>query len=211
MTLTATDFVAQALQDPANAALLERLPALGLPQGFLTAGSLFQATWNRVSGKPPGWGVKDYDVFYFDDSDLSWDAEDAVIRRVHDAVADLGVTVEVKNQARVHLWYEARFKSHYPRLRSARDGIDRYLIACTRVGIALADRTLYAPDGLDDLAAGVLRMNPLLPMRELFLKKAGDYQARWPWLQVVQPETTRADEAATPADEAPTCASSSPR
>ncbi|MEZ2296089.1 nucleotidyltransferase family protein [Variovorax sp. RCC_210] len=211
MTLTATDFVAQALQDPANAALLERLPALGLPQGFLTAGSLFQATWNRVSGKPPGWGVKDYDVFYFDDSDLSWDAEDAVIRRVHDAVADLGVTVEVKNQARVHLWYEARFKSHYPRLRSARDGIDRYLIACTRVGIALADQTLHAPDGLDDLAAGVLRMNPLLPMRELFLKKAGDYQARWPWLQVVQPETTRADEAATPADEAPTCASSSPR
>ena len=211
MTLTATDFVAQALQDPANAALLERLPALGLPQGFLTAGSLFQATWNRVSGKPPGWGVKDYDVFYFDDTDLSWDAEDAVIRRVQAAVADLGVTVEVKNQARVHLWYEARFKSPYPRLRSARDGIDRYLIACTRVGIALADRALYAPDGLDDLAAGVLRMNPLLPMRELFLKKAGDYQARWPWLQVVQPEATCADAAATCADEAPTCASSSPR
>lgn len=203
MTLTPTDFVAQALQDPANAALLERLPALDLPQGFLTAGSLFQATWNRLSDKPPGWGVKDYDVFYFDDSDLSWDAEDAVIRRVHEAVADLGVNVEVKNQARVHLWYEARFKSPYPQLRSARDGIDRYLIACTRVGIALADRTLYAPDGLDDLAAGILRMNPLLPMRELFLKKAGDYQARWPWLQVVQPAVPRADEAAT-------CASSSP-
>jgi hypothetical protein len=203
MTLTPTDFIARALLDPVNAALLERLPALGLPQGFLTAGSLFQASWNRVSGKPPGWGVKDYDVFYFDDTDLSWDAEDAVIRRVQQAVADLGATVEVKNQARVHLWYEARFKSPYPQLRSARDGIDRYLIACTRVGIALADRTLYAPDGLDDLAAGILRMNPLLPMRELFLKKAGDYQARWPWLQVVLPEATRAGEAAT-------CASSSP-
>jgi hypothetical protein len=61
--------------------------------------------------------VKDYDVFYFDDSDLSWDAEDAVIRRVQEAVADLGVTVEVKNQARVHLWYEQRFKATYPRLR----------------------------------------------------------------------------------------------
>lgn len=187
MTPTATDFIAQAMQDPVNAALLARLPAFGLPQGFLTAGSLFQATWNALSKQPPGWGVKDYDVFYFDDSDLSWDAEDAVIRRVHEAVADLGVTVEVKNQARVHLWYEARFKSHYPRLRSARDGIDRYLIACTRVGIDLAERMLYAPDGLDDLAAGVLRMNPLLPMPALFLRKARDYQARWPWLQVVQP------------------------
>jgi hypothetical protein len=192
MTLTATDFIAQAMHDPVNAALLSRLPGLGLPQGFLTAGCLFQAAWNRRSANPPGWGVKDYDVFYFDDSDLSWDAEDAVIRRVQEAVADLGATVEVKNQARVHLWYEARFKSPCPRLRSARHGIDRYPIACTRVGIDLADGTLYAPDGLDDLAAGVLRMNPLLPMREIFLRKAGEYQARWPWLQVIAPQATRA-------------------
>ncbi|SCX43440.1 nucleotidyltransferase family protein [Variovorax sp. EL159] len=187
MPLTPTGLIEQAMQDPVNAALLSRLPKLGLRQGFLTAGCLFQATWNCLSGKPPGWGVKDYDVFYFDDADLSWDAEDLVIQRVQKAVADLGVSVEVKNQARVHLWYEQRFQSPYPRLGSARDGIDRYLIACTRVGIDLADKTLYAPDGLDDLAAGILRMNPLLPMRELFLKKAGDYQARWPWLQIVQP------------------------
>ena len=96
------------MQDPVNAALATRLPGLGLEQGFLTAGCLFQAVWNRSAGRPPGWGVKDYDVFYFDDSDLSWEAEDAVIRRVHEAVADLGATVEVKNQARVHLWYAQR-------------------------------------------------------------------------------------------------------
>ncbi len=49
-----------------------------------------------------------------------------------------------------------RFKSPYPGSGPARDGIDRYLIACTRVGIDLADGALYAPDGLDDLAAGIL-------------------------------------------------------
>ncbi|WP_285409741.1 nucleotidyltransferase family protein [Variovorax sp. efr-133-TYG-130] len=184
MALTPDDLIAQAMRDPVNAALAKRLPRLGLKQGFLTAGCLFQATWNHTAGRPPGWGVKDYDVFYFDDSDLSWEAEDAVIRRVHEAVADLGATVEVKNQARVHLWYEQRFKAPYPRLRSARDGIDRYLIACTRVGIDLADGSLYAPDGLDDLAAGILRMNPLLPMPEMFNAKARDYQSRWPWLRI---------------------------
>jgi len=104
--------IAEAMRDPVNAALMARLPALALPQGFLTAGCLFQAAWNHTAGRPPGWGVKDYDVFYFDDSDLSWEAEDAVIRRVNEAVADLGATVEVKNQARVHLWYEQRFKAH---------------------------------------------------------------------------------------------------
>jgi hypothetical protein len=192
MTLTSSDFVAQALQDPANAALLERLPALGLPQGFLTAGSLFQATWNRVSGKPPGWGVKDYDVFYFDDSDLSWEAEDAAIRRVQAATADLGVTVEVKNQARVHRWYAARFGAAYPALRSARDGIDRYLVACTCVGIDVADGALYVPDSLQDLADGILRINPRHALPDLFRAKAASYQARWPWLQVIAPDAAPA-------------------
>lgn len=185
MTLTPDDLIAQAMQDPVNAALATRLPGLGLEQGFLTAGCLFQAAWNHTSGRPPGWGVKDYDVFYFDDRDLSWEAEDAVIRRVQEAVADLGATVEVKNQARVHLWYEQRFNAPYPRLKSARDGIDRYLIACTRVGLDLADGSLYAPDGLGDLAAGILRMNPMLPMPQMFDVKARDYQARWPWLRIV--------------------------
>lgn len=176
--------MANAMRNPVNVALAERLRGLRLNDCFLAAGCLFQATWNRRTDQPAGWGVKDYDVFYFDDTDLSWEAEDAVIARVQQRVADLGVQVEVKNQARVHLWYRQRFGADYPHLRSARDGIDRYLIACTCVGMDVADGTLYAPHGLDDLAQGVLRMNPLLPQPQLFLRKALDYQRRWPWLTI---------------------------
>ena len=170
--------------DPINAALLDILPRLHLPQCHLTAGCLFQAVWNRVSGHPPGWAVKDYDVFYFDAADPSWEAEDAVIRQVKQATAALGATVEVKNQARVHLWYPARFGAPYPELRSSRDGIDRYLIACTCVGVDVATRAVHAPDGFADLEAGVLRMNPLATQTDLFRAKAASYQARWPWLQI---------------------------
>jgi hypothetical protein len=183
-TPSADDFIACAREDPVNAALLDRLPVLGLPQGHLTAGCLFQAWWNWRSGRPPGEGIKDYDVFYFDDRDLSWEAEDAVIRRVREATADLAVEVEVKNQARVHLWYPARFGQSYPRLRSARDGIDRYLVACTCIGIALDDGALHAPDGLDDMHRGILRPNPLMPATELFMAKAASYRARWSWLTI---------------------------
>ncbi|MES2534106.1 MAG: nucleotidyltransferase family protein [Pseudomonadota bacterium] len=177
--------MADAMRNPVNAALLIRLADLRLNDCFLTAGCLFQATWNIRSGQQPDWGVKDYDVFYFDDSDLSWEAEDAVIRRVRAATQDLGVGVEVKNQARVHLWYRQRFGADYPQLRSARDGIDRYLVACTCVGIEVATGALYAPDGLDELTAGILRMNPRHALPELFRQKALHYQARWPWLRVV--------------------------
>ena len=46
-------FVSEALQNPHNAALLERLPFLGLPDAWLVAGSLFQTVWNLRSGLAP--------------------------------------------------------------------------------------------------------------------------------------------------------------
>jgi hypothetical protein len=184
--MTEDEFLDVARSNPINAALLERLPALGLPDGHLVAGCLFQAVWNRVSGQAPAWGVKDYDVFYFDDADLSWDAEDDVIRRVADMTRDLPGTIEVRNQARVHLWYSDHFGEDYPALRCARDGIDRYLVSCTCVGIAVSTGKLYAPDGLDDLTAGKLRMNPFNAIPRLFRQKAESYRARWPWLSIVE-------------------------
>lgn len=183
--LTPASFIAQALSNPVNAELLQRLDSLRLPQCHLTAGCLFQAVWNRQTGRAPDWGVKDYDVFYFDAADLSWEAEDRVIRAVQALTADLGVAVEVKNQARVHLWYRDRFQADYPQLTRTTDGIDRYLIACTCVGIDARSRALYAPNGLDELQRGILRMNPRFAQPAMFRDKARSYQERWPWLSIV--------------------------
>ena len=185
--MTEAEFTAAALANTANVALLDRLPALGLPQCHLVAGCLFQTVWNLRSGRAPDWGIRDYDVFYFDDRDLSWEAEDAVIRQVGALAADLGILVEPRNQARVHLWYGERFGAGYPQLKSARDGIDRYLVECTCVGIEVASGAVYAPYGLDEMAAGVLRMNPANARPELFRAKAQSYRARWEWLNIVAP------------------------
>lgn len=46
----------------------------------------------------------------------------------------------------------------------------------------MANGELYAPDGLADLAAGVLRVNLLYPDSKQFASKALSYQKRWPWL-----------------------------
>lgn len=183
--MTPAEFYAAALMNPWNEQLLDRLAALKLPECHLTAGCLFQTIWNGRSGLTPSWGIKDYDVFYFDDRDLSWEAEDRVIRRVADVSADLPIKIEVKNQARVHLWYGERFGGAYPQLLSARGGIDRYLISCTCVGIEAQGRELYAPYGLNDLYAGLLKMNPFNPKVEQFRAKAQSYQRRWPWLETI--------------------------
>jgi len=177
-----------ALDNPVNAEILRRLPALALPQAYLVAGCLYQAVWNRQAERPAGADIKDYDIFYFDEADLSWEAEDRAIRRANELFADLGVTVELKNQARVHLWYGQRFGAGYPPLASTEDGIARYLVACTCVGIRAADGALHAPYGLAELWEGVLRMNPANPRPALFLAKAESYRSRWPWLRIVPPE-----------------------
>lgn len=184
-------FIADALQNPANAAILQRLPALALPDAWLVAGCLFQTVWNLQTGRAPATGIKDYDLFYFDGADLSEAAEARVGQRVEAALADLGVTIEAKNQARVHTWYPQWFGHPYPPLTSARDGIDRFLVPCTCVGLQPAAGPgglprLYAPNGLEDLYAGILRPNPLCDHRGLYREKAHSYRARWPWLQLVE-------------------------
>jgi hypothetical protein len=84
--------------------ILERTATLDLPRWYLTAGCLFQTVWNVVTDRPPTHGIKDYDVFCFDDTDLSWEAEDAAIQAGRAAFADLPADVEIRNEARVHLW-----------------------------------------------------------------------------------------------------------
>ncbi len=182
-------FVTEALQNPHNAALLERLPFLGLPDAWLVAGCLFQTVWNLHSGLAPTLNIKDYDIFYFDASDLSEDAEQVVQARVTALFSDLPITVEAKNQARVHLWYERWFGYPYEALQSARNGIERFLVPCTCVGLQPpVDRgslpLLYAPYGLEELYGGLLRPNPACPHLPLFQAKAASYRERWPWLTI---------------------------
>jgi len=141
--------------------------------------------WNLQAGRPAEADIKDYDLFYFDGEDLGADAERRVQARADDVLSDLGITVEAANQARVHLWYEAHFGEPYPTvLRSARDGIERFLVPATCVGVR--PDAVCAPYGLDGLYEGVMAMNPLVPHRALFERKVASYRARWPWLRVAE-------------------------
>ena len=99
-----SEFLDAALQNPVNRRLADELSRHALPDAWIVSGCLAQTVWNVRTGRAVDYGIADYDVFYFD-SDMSWQAEDAVIRRLQDAFADSGVTVEARNQARVHLWY----------------------------------------------------------------------------------------------------------
>lgn len=188
MALSTAELCAIVTRNETAQVILERLPALNLDQAYLVAGAVFQAVWNHRAQCPADYGIADYDIAYFD-PDLSYEAEDAVIRRARELFADLSARIEIRNQARVHLWYPTRFGAPYPPLNSTVDGISRYLVTCTCMGIN-ATGQIFAPDGYHDLWHGILRPNPRAPSLKGFCAKARSYQARWPWLRVLDADAS---------------------
>lgn len=162
--------------------LVERLAELELPDSYLAAGSLCQTVWNHVSGFPPDHGITDYDVLYCDLDDLSWAGEDRIIRRCAAEFADLGVDVEVRNQARIHLWYPEKFGLPRQPLRSTREGIDNFLHCNSALGLRKTPRgyDVYAPFGLDDVFGMVVRPNYLYNLPGRYKEKADRWRRTWP-------------------------------
>lgn len=173
--------------DPDLMALLSAARSLALPQWRLVAGCLYQTVWNALTGRPRGHGIRDYDLIYFD-PDTSWEAEDAVLRRAVPALADCVGPVEIRNQARVHLWFEARFGAPYPPLPDADASLGRYAAVVHAVGVRLEPDdglSIAAPFGLADLFGLVLRPNPALDNEAAYTAKAERMRALWPELTVL--------------------------
>ena len=143
--------------------------------------------WNVVEGHDPERGIGDYDLIYHDGTDLSWGAEDVVIRRCAAAFADLDAEVEVRNQARVHLWYEDHFGVPCPPLTSSAAAVDRYAAHACRVAVRLSagHYEVYAPSGFADLFGFVLRPHPVVAPRSVYEAKAARWAALWPRLRVL--------------------------
>jgi hypothetical protein len=183
-------FLTAALQNPANEIIAEELFRLALPDAWLVSGCLVQTAWNVLTRRAVDYGINDYDVFYFD-PDTSWAAEDAVIHRLNDALANLDVKVEARNQARVHLWYGEKHGLPYPPLACATEGIDRFLTRNTMIGIRRSGDgyEVYAPNGFDDAAGLIVRPNPGPNFSAAnYAKKAARWKTLWPEVTVLAAE-----------------------
>jgi len=172
---------------PALMQVLHRARDLDLPDWLIFSGAVYQRVLNRLTGRDADYGIKDYDLGYFDAADVSYDAEDVVIRRVAAAFEPpLREMVEVRNQARVHLWFEGKFGEPYSPLSNSAEALTRFVSPLFAVAVRLeADDRLeiIAPFGLEDLFTLRLRPNPLRPTNG-FARTAASATARWPEIKV---------------------------
>jgi len=141
-------------------------------------------------GHEPERGILDYDLAYYDDSDLSYEAEDVIIKACATAFANLDADIEVRNQARVHLWFKDHFGLDYAPLSNAAEALSRYMSPCNAVAIepvANGKLTLHAPFGFDDVFGFVVRPrgDDTQISAASYAKKTKRMKDLWPELTIV--------------------------
>lgn len=165
-------------------ALAEWLERQGPPEAWLAAGCVVQSVWNLLTDRPANQGILDYDVAYYD-ADLSEQTESGWIDAMTAAFPQ--TKLDIKNQARVHLWYPRKFGVQIPPFVS----VSAAMATWTTTATATAARRrqgrweLLAPFGLDDLLELVLRPNRSLIDAKIYAAKASRWQALWPELRIL--------------------------
>ncbi len=183
---TDTDILALVAEDAWMMAALAAVAELGLPDGWIGAGFLRGAVWDRLHGYASRTPLDDIDAIYFDPANLDPAAE-AVLERRLDALLP-GLPWEVRNQARMHL------RNGDAPYRSSADALAHWLETPTAVGVRLNDAgglELLAPLGTRDLLDLVVRptlharahKHRLAAYRERVSRK--DWPAKWPKMQLV--------------------------
>lgn len=198
--------LSEVLRNDVVAECLARLPGLALPNWYLGAGCLAQSVWNRAHSRPVAADILDYDVVYFDD-DLSERSENEAGELVRQLLADLPVKADVKNQARVHLWYTSRFGYAIQPYTSCEDAISTWPTTATAVGVRRLQNAgflLCAPFGVDDLLALNVRPNRVQITPAIYAAKVERWRSAWPRLRISpwedgvgEPGLRRADSGGT--------------
>lgn len=174
-------------KSPLLSPILDHWGRIALPNAFLVAGAIAQTVWNHAFGLPAAHGIGDIDIVYFDSDDLSAETEAGHATRIRGLFGDLPVAIDVKNEARVHLWYEEKFGAPLEPYGSSEEAIATFPTTATAVGIRPSSKGLdvYAPFGLDDLLAAIVRANKKQITREIYERKTDRWSALWPQLQIV--------------------------
>lgn len=165
---------------------LTAVAASGLPDAWIGAGAIRDVIWGTLYGRFSPASVRDIDVVYFDEADLSSE-RDVTAQETLSRLADL--PWEATNQAAVHTWYHEYFGgSPVESFSCVHDAVATWPETATCVAVRLGQDGLEvcAPHGLADLLGGVWRVNPVRVTPEVSRErlKRQRVRARWPGVTI---------------------------
>jgi hypothetical protein len=93
-------------QSPSLSIVLGHGAHIGPPDWYIAGGCIPTIVWNVLSGIPPDMYLNDIDIVYYDTTDITAEGEAAAGAELSMRLPGIAVKLDVKNQARVHLWYK---------------------------------------------------------------------------------------------------------
>lgn len=178
-------------QNPILNEILTRFDEVNLPNAYLVAGCVSQTIWNITLGRAPNENLSDIDIIYFDDIDLSGESEERHENRLRalfeSVLAPHNLQLDVKNEARVHLWYRSKFGFDIPPYTSAHQAIQCFHSTAACIGVRTEKGVFeyYAPYGTNDLFALTARANKTQITQDVYETKTARWSKAWPELTVI--------------------------
>lgn len=166
--------------------ILERLEGYGLENYYVAAGAIGQTFFNYCHGFELESNIGDYDIVYFDE-DISYEKEDKIIKGISELLKDVDVKKDIKNQARVHLWYGKNFGHEIEANKSLEEAISKWGTTITCIGVRMENGKLkiYASYGLDDLFELIIRPNKKDFIKRDYDLKSNKWKKKWPKLTIM--------------------------
>lgn len=167
---------------------IERAKLLGIDNYYIGAGCITQTVWNYLSNNPLDYGIKDIDFVYFDDENLDLDSENRMISKVKNLYSDFKIQIDVKNQARIHLWYKSHFGYEIEPYGSLEDALNTWPKTASSIGVRKEKNNelkVYAPFGLNDLFGKIVRANKVQITQQIYENKALSWLNKWPDLKII--------------------------
>jgi hypothetical protein len=157
-----------------------------IPNAWVGAGIIFQNVWNVIHDYELNTYIKDIDVLYWDENDLSWESENRYIHLMTQSCSDISIPFDIKNIARVHLWYEDRFGIPKAQYCSVQESISTWPVlgACMAMRIRQGRLEFISSHGFQDMFSLRVRPNKVLVNQTIYEDKAIKWKEQWPKLSV---------------------------
>ena len=173
-------------------AVLDYITELKLPNFYIAAGSVFQTIWNYYDGNDLNFGIKDIDVIYYNNSDLSVEKDLEYYNIINTYIKAKGFNyeVDVSNEARMHLWkIEHNQGDNVEQYKNSEDAMSKWIATVHAIGITKVNDNIkiYAPYGLSDIYSRTIR--PIKHngnSKELYDKKVASWQNRFDSLNIIE-------------------------
>lgn len=183
------EFVLILKQNKDLMSILDYIYELKLPNFYIAAGSVFQTIWNYYDNKPLNFGIKDIDIIYYDDNDLSKENVKKLEDKITEHFKELNYKFDVKNEARMHLWYKEKLNKNINQYINSEDAIDHWIATVHSIGITKENDNIkvYAPYGLSDIFSRTIRpIKHKDNSKEIYDKKVASWKERFENLNIIE-------------------------